>query len=88
MAVKPYHAIEISMRHLYIFNMTPGFVILLFRWSTDMKFSQQGKNAKKIKIRFSSLSKIAAIFFKCYDLSMISITIPFYKVKERPTVLL
>ena len=48
MRVKPYYATEISMRHLYIDNMTPGFDILVFRWSTDMKFSLQGKNAKKI----------------------------------------
>ena len=50
MQVKPYYAIEISMRHLYIYNRTPGFDILVFRWSTDTKFSLQGKNAKKIKI--------------------------------------
>ena len=38
------------MRHQYIDNMTPGVDILVFRWSTDTKFSLQGKNAKKIKI--------------------------------------
>ena len=87
MQVKPYYAIEISMRHLYIHNMTPGFDILVFRWSTDTKFSLQGKNVKK-KSDLSYLSKITAIFFKCYDYSMISITITFYKSKERSIVLL
>ena len=53
MRAKPYYAIEISMRHLYIDNMTPGFEILVFRYSTDKKFSLQGKNAKKLKTYFS-----------------------------------
>ena len=61
MRVKPYYAIEISMRHLYIDNMTPGFDILVFRWSTDTKFSLQGKNAKKIK-------NILFLFIKNYSI--------------------
>ena len=60
MPVKPYYAIGISMRHLYIYNMTSGFDILVFRWSTDTKFSLQGKNAKKIK-------NILFLFFKNYS---------------------
>ena len=60
MPVKPYYAIGISMRHLYIHNMTSGFDILVFRWSTDTKFSLQGKNTKKNKNKLF-------LFFKIYS---------------------
>ena len=44
MLARPYNAIGISMRRLYKQDMTTGFDVLLFSWSTDTKFSQQGKD--------------------------------------------
>ena len=85
MQVKPYYAIEISMRHLYIDNMTPGFDILVFRWSTDTKFSLQGKNAKKIK-------NILFLFIKNYSIFSNVTTFPwlaliYLSIKQRRDLL-
>ena len=64
MLARPYNAIGISMRHLYKQDMTTGFDILIFSWSTDTKFSQQGKNVKKFEKIFSSVFKNDSIIFQ------------------------